>query len=99
MGEQARALLTVLDAECANADRLGQAVTDAFTQHPDHEIITSFPGLSDHLGARVLGEIGDDRNRFADARALKAYASSALVTEPPAAASPSPTANCWRSGR
>ncbi|WP_410574437.1 transposase [Amycolatopsis sp. cmx-4-61] len=31
-------------------------------------------------GARVLGEIGDDRVRFADARALKAYAGSAPVT-------------------
>jgi transposase len=28
----------------------------------------------------VLAEIGDDRARFADARALKAYAGSAPVT-------------------
>jgi transposase len=28
----------------------------------------------------VLAEIGDDRNRFADARAVKAYAGSAPVT-------------------
>jgi hypothetical protein len=31
-------------------------------------------------GARVLAELGDDRTRFADARALKAYAGSAPVT-------------------
>ena len=31
-------------------------------------------------GARVLGEIGDDPNRFADARGLKAYAGAAPVT-------------------
>jgi transposase len=31
-------------------------------------------------GARILAEIGDDRNRFADARALKAYAGAAPVT-------------------
>ena len=43
-------------------------------------IITSFPGLADLTGARVLAEIGDDRSRFADARALKAYAGSAPVT-------------------
>jgi transposase len=30
----------------------------------------------------VLAEIGDDRTRFADARALKAYAGSAPVTRP-----------------
>ncbi|MEU6188105.1 transposase [Nocardia sp. NPDC047038] len=32
-------------------------------------------------GARVLAEIGDDRDRFADDRALKAYAGSAPVTK------------------
>ncbi|WP_235677834.1 transposase [Mycolicibacterium sarraceniae] len=42
--------------------------------------MTSFPGLADSTGARVLAEIGDDRDRFADARALKAYAGSAPVT-------------------
>jgi hypothetical protein len=31
-------------------------------------------------GARILGELGDDRTRFTDARALKAYAGSAPVT-------------------
>jgi transposase len=32
------------------------------------------------LGARILGEIGDDRTRFADAKALKAFAGTAPVT-------------------
>ncbi|WP_218952215.1 transposase [Amycolatopsis anabasis] len=67
MGRQALALLATLDAE-------------AFRQHPDYAIITSFPGLADNAGARVLAEIGDDRNRFADARALKAYAGPAPIT-------------------
>ena len=40
----------------------------------------SFPGLGDSTGARVLAEIGDDRGRFTDARALKAYAGSAPIT-------------------
>jgi transposase len=80
MGEQARALLAVLDVECANADRLGQAVAEAFGQHPDYQIITSFPGLGDELEARLLAEIGDDRSWFADTRALKAYAGSAPIT-------------------
>lgn len=39
-----------------------------------------FPGLADSTGARVLAEIGDDRARFADARALNAYAGSAPIT-------------------
>ena len=65
----------------------------AFEQHPDHVIITSFPGLGDLTGARILGEIGDDRERFADARALKAFAGSAPVTR---ASGRSTTVTCRR---
>ena len=32
------------------------------------------------LGARILAEIGDDRNRFASARGLKAFAGTAPIT-------------------
>ena len=77
MGKNAQALLAVLDTACANVDELGQASAELFQQHPDYAIITSFPGLADSTGARVLAEIGDDRARFTDARALKAYAGSA----------------------
>ncbi len=80
-GTQALALLATLDAECASVDRLGEATAAAFTQHPDHRVITSFVGLADLTGARLLAEIGDDRTRFADARALKAFAGSAPVTK------------------
>ncbi len=80
MGRQALALLATLDAACAGADDLEQAAADEFRKHSDYAIITSFPGLADLTGARVLAEIGDDRRRFADARALKAYAGSAPVT-------------------
>lgn len=80
MGRQATALLATLTAECVNADELGQAAIEAFQQHPDYAIITSFPGLGELTGARVLAEIGDDRARFADARGLKAFAGSAPVT-------------------
>jgi hypothetical protein len=59
---------------------LATATEEAFLAHPDAEIITSFPGLSVTSGARVLAEVGDDRERFADARALKAYAGAAPVT-------------------
>jgi hypothetical protein len=58
----------------------GEASAELFQQHLDYAIITSFPGLADSTGARVLAEIGDDRARFTDARALKAYAGSAPVT-------------------
>jgi len=80
MGEKTLALLRQLDAACASADALEKAATATFSQHPDAEIYTSFPGLGTLLGARVLAEIGDDRGRFTDARALKAYAGAAPIT-------------------
>ncbi len=80
MGRQTLALLAALNTACASVMDLGQAAAEAFQQHPDYAVITSFPGLADSTGARVLAEIGDDRGRFVDARALKAYAGSAPVT-------------------
>ena len=80
MGIQLSALLRQFDAACAAADELAEAAIAHFDQHPDAEIITSFPGLGKLAGARVLAEIGDDRSRFADARGLKAFAGSAPIT-------------------
>jgi transposase len=80
MGAKTLALLRQLDAACQSAEDLEKAAVASFNQHPDAEVITSFPGLGSLLGARVLAEIGDDRNRFADARALKAYSGTAPIT-------------------
>jgi transposase len=80
MGRQTQALLMQLDAACRAADDLAVATAEAFAQHPDAAIISSFPGIGPLTGARVLAEIGDDRTRFSDARSLKAYAGSAPIT-------------------
>ncbi|WP_190087078.1 IS110 family transposase, partial [Streptomyces longisporoflavus] len=80
LGKQMLALLIQLGAACTAADNLAQAVEESFPQHPDADVILSFPGLGIQLGARVLAEIGDDHTRFADARGLKAYAGSSPIT-------------------
>jgi transposase len=80
MGQQVRALVKQLQAAWQAADGLAEATVDQFRRHPDHQLITSIPGLGELTGARVLAEIGDDRSRFADARGLKAYAGAAPVT-------------------
>jgi transposase len=80
LGHAATALIRQLDAACRAADDLADAVTEAFTRHPDYKVLISFPGLGDLTGPRVLAEIGDDRTRFRDARALKAYAGAAPIT-------------------
>lgn len=80
MGIQALRLLATLTTERESIEHLSEAVETAFQQHPDYDIITSFPGIAAQAGARLLGEIGDDRTRFADARSLKAFAGAAPVT-------------------
>ena len=54
MGRQALALLAMLDAACTGADELAQTAAEEFRKHPDYAVITSFPGLADLTGARVL---------------------------------------------
>jgi transposase len=51
-----------------------------FLQHPDAEIYLSQPGLGAVLGARVLGEFGDDEGRYASAKARKNYAGTSPIT-------------------
>jgi transposase len=53
----------------------------SFEQHPDAEILRSLPGLGIVLGARVLGEFGDDPTRYADARARRNYAGTSPITK------------------
>ena len=60
---------------------LEQDLHGAFEQHPDAEIILSQPGLGSTLGARVLGEFGDDPTRYADARARRNYAGTSPITK------------------
>lgn len=64
----------------ARIDKLEHDLADRFEHHPDAEILSSLPGLGLVLGARVLGEFGDDRTRFADAKARRCYAGTAPIT-------------------
>jgi transposase len=61
--------------------RLETELHGVFEQHPDAEIILSLPGLGSTLGARVLGEFGDDRTRYTDARARRNYAGTFPITK------------------
>jgi len=55
-------------------------LADHFEQHPDADIYLSQPGIGVILGARVLGEFGDDPNRYADAKSRKNYAGTSPIT-------------------
>jgi hypothetical protein len=71
------AILTVLNTEIKTME---EQVEAHFGQHPDAEIYISQPGLGVVLGARVLAEFGDDKTRYADARARKNYAGTSPIT-------------------
>jgi transposase len=71
------AVLATLNAEIATLE--GQ-VEACFGQHPDAEIYLSQPGLGPVTGARVLGEFGDDPDRYTNAKARKNYAGTSPIT-------------------
>jgi transposase len=60
---------------------LEAALSEHFEQHPDAKIIHSLPGLGTVLGARVLGEFGDDPNRYFDAKSRRNYAGTSPITK------------------
>jgi transposase len=61
-------------------DQLEDQLKNRFRQHPDADIYLSMPGLGDVLGARVLGEFGDDPNRYATAKSRRNYAGTSPLT-------------------
>jgi transposase len=76
----ARQLLLLREHRAAWEQRL-RALLEGDRAHPDGEILLSRPGLDVRLAARVLGEIGDRRERFPTPAALHSYAGTAPVTK------------------
>lgn len=75
-----QALIAVLTTLNTQTKTLQGQVEAHFGQHPAAEIILSQPGLGQVLGARVLGEFGDDPDRYACAKARKNYAGTSPIT-------------------
>ena len=79
-GQVVTAAVAVIGSLSEQLAGLEAALTAAFTAHPDAAIVQSQPGLGVVLGARVLAEFGDDPDRYATAKARKAYAGTAPIT-------------------
>ena len=79
-GASARSLIRVITTMVEETATLQGEVEAVFRCHPDAEIILSQPGMGVTLGARVLGEFGDDPDRYADARARKNYSGMSPIT-------------------
>jgi len=80
-GDAARSALRLIEVFTAEIGALEKAVAENFDQHPDAKIVLSLPGIGTVLGARVLGEFGDDRTRFASAKCRKNYGGTSPVTQ------------------
>jgi hypothetical protein len=76
----ARSLIAVITVLNEQVKALESQVEADFGRHPDAEIYRSQPGLGSVLGARVLGESGDDPHRYASGKARKNYASTSPIT-------------------
>jgi len=80
MGSVTRALVAVAAELTTQIAGLELELADRFEQHPAAKVIRSLPGLGMTLGARVLGEFGDDPNRYADPKCRKNYAGTSPIT-------------------
>jgi hypothetical protein len=76
----ARSLIAVITTLNEQVKTLQRQVEEHFGQHPDAEIYLSQPGMGAILGARVLGEFGDDPHRYADGKSRKNYAATSPLT-------------------
>jgi transposase len=62
----ALSLVAVLQSLQRQIDEYRRRITEAFDQHPDHEIFGSLPGAKAKLAPRLLGEVGSVRAVFPD---------------------------------
>jgi hypothetical protein len=79
-GAQVRSAVAVISEMTRQVAVLEAELAEDFESHPDAEIVRSQPGLGAVLGARVLGEFGDDPNRYVDGKARRNYAGTSPVT-------------------
>src|SRR4051794_8434277 len=79
-GASTRAAVSVIAELNRQISELEAELATHFEAHPDADIYRSLPGLGVILGARVLGEFGDDPNRYTDAKSRKNYAGTSPLT-------------------
>jgi hypothetical protein len=75
-----RSLIAVITVLNEQVKALQGQVGENFGRHPDAEIYRSQPGMGAILGARVLGEFGDDPHRYADGKARRNYGGTSPIT-------------------
>ena len=79
-GATTRAAVGIITALNRQIGELETTLAAHFETHPDADIYLSLPGLGVILGARVLGEFGDDPNRYTNPKSRKNYAGTSPLT-------------------
>jgi transposase len=79
-GATTKSTVEILTMVNRQIGELNAVMADHFEQHPDAAIYRSMPGIGTVLGARVLGEFGDDPDRYANVKSRRNYAATSPLT-------------------
>ncbi len=79
-GATAGALVSVVGELNRQIADLEATLETCFEEHPDAAIYLSQPGLGKVLGARALGEFGDDPERYTSVKSRRNYAGTSPIT-------------------
>lgn len=76
-----RATVNQLCAVIRTVAELQKQIEELFDNHPDHDVLASFPGAGPVLAPRLLAAMGADRDRYSDAREVQRFSGVAPVTK------------------
>ena len=80
LGTTVASLVNIIVETNRQIAELEETLETRFSQHPDAVIYHSQPGLGKVLGARALGEFGDDPERYTSAKSRRNYAGTSPIT-------------------
>ncbi|MDI6825110.1 MAG: transposase [Bacillota bacterium] len=72
-------LVAQLEVLNARISEYRKEIDTLMQEHPDSAIFTSLPEAGTYLAARMLGDLGDDRDRYPDVRIVQARRSGSEV--------------------
>ncbi len=79
-GATVAALVSIIGELNRQISEIEATLHTRFEQHPDAAVYLSQPRLGTVLGARALGEFGDDPDRYTSAKSRRNYAGTSPVT-------------------
>ena len=80
-GAVTMAIVAIIGSLNTEIERLASTLETTFRAHPDADKYLSLPGVGVITSARMLGEFGDDPERYASAKSRKNYAGTSPLTD------------------